>query len=92
MSNEARRERIHRLLRDAFEPEILEVTDQSHHHVGHPGARDGRGHFDVTVVARAFAGRPMIERHRMIYAALGEMMTTDVHALSIRAQSPEEIR
>ena len=89
--NEDRKERIRRLLQDSLQPEVLEVTDQSHLHKGHPGARDGRGHFDVLVVSRAFAGRPMIERHRMIYAALGGMLDSDVHALSIRAQTPQEV-
>ncbi len=89
--NEDRKERIRRLLQDSLQPEVLEVTDQSHLHKGHPGARDGRGHFDVMVVSRAFAGRPMIERHRMIYAALGGMLDSDVHALSIRAQTPQEV-
>ncbi len=90
MSNRERQDRIERLLREAFAPQTLEVTDQSHRHAGHPGARDGRGHFDVTLVSSAFADRPLIERHRMIYAALGNMMKTDVHALSIRARTPEE--
>lgn len=90
MSNAERKTRIERLLRAALEPESLAVTDQSHLHKGHAGARDGRGHFSVEVVARAFEGCTPLQRHRMIYSALGEMMTTDVHALAISARTPEE--
>nr|WP_235996598.1 MULTISPECIES: BolA family protein [unclassified Pseudoxanthomonas] len=79
-------------MEQAFQPERLEVADDSHRHVGHAGARDGRGHFDVTIVSAAFAGRAPLARHRAIYAALGEMMTTDIHALSIHASAPGEAR
>ncbi|WP_141453121.1 BolA family protein [Pseudoxanthomonas sp. z9] len=85
-------ERIRQALELAFQPERLEVADDSHRHVGHAGARDGRGHFDVTIVSAAFAGRAPLARHRAIYAALGEMMTTDIHALSIHASAPGEAR
>lgn len=85
-------ERIRWALEQAFQPELLEVADDSHRHVGHAGARDGRGHFDVTIVSAAFAGRAPLARHRAIYAALGEMMTTDIHALSIHASAPGEAR
>ncbi|HRQ64656.1 MAG TPA: BolA family protein [Xanthomonadaceae bacterium] len=83
-------ERIHRLLSLAFAPAAVEVVDDSHKHVGHAGARDGRGHFSVRLVSTAFAGQPPLARHRAVYAALGDMMQTDIHALSIRAQTPEE--
>ncbi|MEO6138186.1 MAG: BolA family protein [Luteimonas sp.] len=76
------------LLTAAFAPESLLVTDDSHRHVGHAGARDGRGHFTVEIVSDAFAGMAPLARHRAIYAALGEMMTTDIHALSMRANTP----
>ncbi|MBD9376671.1 BolA family protein [Pseudoxanthomonas sp. PXM04] len=85
-------ERIRQALEQAFQPERLEVADDSHRHVGHAGARDGRGHFDVIIVSAAFAGRAPLARHRAIYAALGEMMTTDIHALSIHASAPGEAR
>ena len=85
-------ERIRQALEQAFQPERLEVADDSHRHVGHAGARDGRGHFDVIIVSAAFAGRAPLARHRAIYAALGEMMTTDIHALSIHASAPDEAR
>lgn len=78
-------------LEQRFAPLELEVQDDSAAHAGHAGARDGRGHFSVRIVAPAFAGHGRLERHRMIYAALGEMMEQDIHALSISAQSPDEL-
>ncbi len=75
---------------EGLAPEALEVSDQSHLHVGHPGARDGRGHFHVRVVAQAFAGKNAVARHRMVYAALGEFMQSDIHALGIDALTPAE--
>lgn len=82
--------RIEAALADAFSPQALEVVDDSARHAGHAGARDGRGHFNVDIVSDAFAGLSPIARHRAVYAALGEMMTTDIHALSIRARTPGE--
>jgi BolA family transcriptional regulator, general stress-responsive regulator len=89
--NEQRVERIRERLLDALEPESLEIEDESHLHAGHAGARDGRGHFRVTIIAEAFANVPRIGRHRLVYAALGSLMSTDIHALTIQAYSPGEI-
>ena len=72
-----------------FAPTELEVIDESHKHAGHPGARDGRGHFRVKIISPLFAGRKPIERHRMVYAALSSMMQTDIHALSVHAAATE---
>ena len=83
----ARVERIRALLEVAFAPVVLEVTDDSHRHAGHAGARDGRGHFSVTIVSPAFAGMAPLARHRAVYAALGDMMQTDIHALAIPAEA-----
>jgi BolA protein len=80
------------LLEAAFAPDLLEVIDDSHKHVGHAGARDGHGHFSVEIVSPAFAGLLPLARHRAVYAALGGMMVTDIHALSIRARTPDEPR
>lgn len=82
--------RIRAALEAAFVPESLEVIDDSARHAGHEGARDGRGHFNVEVVSAAFDGMDSLARHRAVYAALDEMMATDIHALSIRAQTPGE--
>lgn len=88
--NAARLQRMERMLQDALAPQALELTDDSHRHIGHEGARDGRGHFSVRVVSGAFRGRPLLARHRLVYAALGTMMDTDIHALAIQALAPEE--
>lgn len=70
-------------LNDAFSPAELLVKDQSHLHAGHEGAKDGRGHFEVTISADALTGKSRIKAHRLIYDALGELMQTDIHALKI---------
>lgn len=86
-----RKKEITRRLNEAFEPETLGVEDESHLHEGHEGAKDGRGHFRVLIITDAFEGKTMIERHRMIYRALDEMMRLDIHALAIDAWSPSEL-
>ncbi len=82
----ARVEAIRAALQAAFAPQVLEIRDDSHRHAGHAGARDGRGHFHVRIVSEAFAGMAPLARHRAIYAALGMLMQTDIHALSIDAR------
>lgn len=73
----------------ALNPSQLEIEDESHLHAGHAGASTGLGHFRVRIVSAAFTGQPLIARHRMVYAAMGALMQTDVHALSIQAQVPD---
>lgn len=90
-ANAERVERIRAALQ-ALAPSDLEVVDESHRHVGHEGARDGRGHFAVQIVSEAFAGMSPLARHRRVYEALGTMMQSDIHALSIRARTPAEAR
>jgi BolA protein len=77
-------------LEKMFNPTLLIVTDDSHRHIGHEGARDGRGHFTVQIESADFAHKSLIARHRMIYSALGELMQTDIHALAIQARNPGE--
>jgi BolA protein len=77
-----RQQRIRACLQAAFAPTYLEIIDDSHRHAGHAGARQG-GHFRLRIAAPAFAGKRALECHRMIYAALGELMQTDIHALAI---------
>jgi BolA protein len=78
-------------LREAFSPESLEVSDESHLHEGHAGHRPGgETHFRVYIVSRAFQGKSRIERHRMINAALARELADSVHALAIHAQAPGE--
>lgn len=81
---------IRAAIEQALQPQALEIEDESHRHAGHEGARDGRGHFRVDVVSDAFAGMTPIARHRAVYAAVGTLMATDIHALAIRARTPSE--
>ena len=90
--NPQRVERIRALLTEALAPQSLDVADDSHKHAGHAGARGGQGHFGVDIVSSAFAGKLPLARHRLVYAALGDMMQTDIHALSIRARTPDDAR
>lgn len=86
----ARVEAIRTRLTAALAPVALDIEDESHRHAGHAGARDGRGHFRVRIVSTAFEGETAIARHRAVYAALGDLMQTDIHALAIDARTPEE--
>lgn len=90
LAREQRPAAIRAALEAALAPVSLEVVDESHKHAGHAGARDGRGHFAVSITSEAFAGLAPLARHRRVYAALGDLMTTDIHALSIHALTPAE--
>ncbi|MGQ0619301.1 MAG: BolA family protein [Panacagrimonas sp.] len=83
MSREAR---IRTALATAFPDAVIELIDESHLHAGHAGARSGRGHYRLRIVAEVFAACSPVARHRAVYAALGELMQTDIHALAIDAQ------
>lgn len=74
----------------SLEPMRLEVEDDSHYHAGHAGAADGRGHFSALIVSKRFAGMRQVQRHRLVYEAVGDLMVTDIHALSIHALAPGE--
>lgn len=88
--NPARIARMRELLMAEFAPAQLDIVDESYKHAGHAGARDGRGHFRLRIVAQAFGGLPQVKRHQRVYAALGEMMHTDIHALALETRTPEE--
>jgi BolA protein len=75
---------------NTFQPTELLLKDQSHLHEGHEGAKDGKGHFDVVIVSSEFDNKSRIERHRMVYDALGTLVQTDIHALRIQAYTPSE--
>ncbi len=75
----------------ALAPASLELQDESGRHVGHEGAKSGGSHFRLTIVSAAFAGKPVRERHRMVYGALGELMGREIHALAIAARAPDEL-
>lgn len=82
---------IERRLRVALAPERLEIADDSAAHAGHAGAREG-GHFTVRIVSSAFAGKTLIQRHRLVYRAVDDLMRREIHALSIEARAPDETR
>jgi BolA protein len=83
-------ELIRRALTEAFTPELLEIIDNSAAHAGHAGARSGGGHYYITIVAEAFDGKSLVQRHQLIYKALGDLMKQEIHALGINAISPSE--
>lgn len=87
--------RIARIIRERLEQELkplrLEITDDSHRHEGHVGAKaSGETHFNVLIVSEAFAGKHKVARHRMVYAILQDLMDAPVHALALTTRSPEE--
>jgi BolA protein len=78
------------LLTAALAPQQLQIDDDSHLHAGHAGARGGAGHYRVHLVSAQFSGLSALARHRAVYAALAELMPKEIHALSIRALTPQE--
>jgi len=70
-------------------PTILTIHDESHLHVGHNGAKGG-GHFSIQITSQAFEGKTPVQRHQMIYEALGDLIKTEIHAISITAKAPNE--
>lgn len=90
MQAEGRIAAIRERLQTALHASAIDVIDDSHQHVGHAGARDGRGHYRVRVVADAFRGLRPVQRHQLVYRSLGELMQTDIHALGVLALTPDE--
>lgn len=88
----SRLERIRAALERSFAPQRLVVEDDSRHHAGHAGAAGGAGHFRVEIVSDAFRGKAPLARHRMVYAALAEMMPAEIHALGIEARAADEVK
>lgn len=83
---------VEALLRErltSLSPLAIEIIDDSALHAGHAGAGQG-GHYRLRIVAEAFSGKSTVARHRLVYAALGELMRSRIHALSIKALAPEE--
>lgn len=72
-------------------PDSVELIDDSDKHAGHEGAKGGGGHFQLIIVSPAFEGKSSQVRHRMVHAALGDMLEREIHALSIKAYTPDEI-
>ena len=87
-----RAERIRSAIESAIEPDSLEVTDESHLHAGHAGAQPGgETHYEVTVVSSRFSGQSRVARQRSVYVLLGNEFSSGLHALSVRALTPEEV-
>ena len=83
-----RESRLRERLEARFAPAELAIEDESHHHAGHAGAADGRGHYRVRIVAAAFRGLSPVARHRLVYEAVDDLLKTDIHALAIEARAP----
>jgi len=81
---------IERALRDALQPSALTITDDSHLHAGHAGAREGR-HFSVRITCTRFIGMGRVARHRLVYDALHRLIPQGIHALAIQALTPDEL-
>lgn len=78
-------------LNSALSPTTIELIDDSEQHRGHGGYNpEGESHFSLRIESPAFTGRNRVERQRMVYAALGDLMKARVHALSIKARAPGE--
>ena len=74
----------------SLDPQRVELIDDSAKHAGHAGARNGGGHYRLLIVAECFRGKSTLARHRLVYDALGELMRSRIHALSIRSLTPDE--
>lgn len=90
VSAAANREAVIQQRLAALAPVRSELIDDSARHAGHPGARGGGGHYRLLIVSPAFAGQGRLARQRMVYDALGDLMQSAIHALSVRALTPEE--
>jgi BolA protein len=88
--SEDRSAMIRTRLVEALNPKVLEIIDESAKHAGHAGAASGGGHFIVQIVSAAFEGKNLIQRHRLVYDAVDDIMHTEIHALSIQAKAPDE--
>jgi BolA protein len=85
-------ERLRQLVQDALLPETLELYDDSAAHSGHAGAREGKGHYRMRIVASCFVGMRALDRHRLVNQAVGSLFEAEIHALAIEALTPEELR
>jgi BolA protein len=84
-----RAQRLRALLQERFDPVQLDVEDESHLHAGHAGAQGGQSHFRVRIVSEAFRGISVVARHRLVYAAVDDLLKNDIHALAIEALPPD---
>lgn len=89
MAASERAERIRKKLLERLPALSVEVEDESHLHVGHEGAKDGKGHFRVTVVSEKFRGCSRVQAQRLVFDVLAEEMQSEIHALSVQTRLPE---
>lgn len=74
-----------------IQPISVDIFDDSASHAGHAGVQEtGGGHYELSIVSEAFSGKTILQRHRMIYECLADLMPGEIHALSISAFAPEE--
>jgi BolA protein len=85
-----RTETIRNILNTSIQPQFIEVLDDSQAHAGHEGAKAGGGHFYLTIISDKFIDKSRIQRHQLIYGTLGDLMHNEIHALSIKAFTPQE--
>ena len=85
-----REQRLRQRLESRFMPTLLTIEDESHLHAGHAGAAGGHSHFRITIVAEAFRGVSPVARHRLVYAAVDDLLKSDIHALAINASPPAD--
>ena len=81
---------IKQRLNESIQPELIEIIDNSAAHAGHASARQGGGHYNVTIVAELFYDKSLVQRHQLVYQALGDLMKDEIHALGINALTPSE--
>ena len=74
-----------------LEPLVIELHDDSASHVGHAGAADGGGHYELRLISAQFAGQSKIARHRLVYHLLGDLMQREIHALAMNLLAPDEV-
>lgn len=87
--NTGRIKRMQELLAAAIEPESCEIIDEGHLHIGHEGARGGRGHYRIRIASPRFQGLSRIAQHRLVYDALAELMVDEIHAVSVEVAGNE---
>lgn len=90
MAQTARARQIESLLREKLSARHVDVLDQSALHEGHPGAQAGGGHYQVLVVSEIFEGLSRIAAQRAVYQALGDLMESEIHALSMNTMTPQQ--
>ncbi len=81
---------IEKRLRDALSPTLIHIVDESHLHVGHEGAKTGASHFALTIVSEKFAHLSAVKRHQLVYEQLKDLIPKEIHALKIKANTPQE--